>query len=319
MNHEPSINTAMQSLNSLNSTSKPDYGSTAATLLCDDENLGFGDIHSIDGEEQNENREEENHEEDRIALKLFWLCGFVMLILISTKSTYEGAPIGVRQLGKPNKLCDCINDDVSPCKSLMLLRHAKSSWKNSYFVDDINRHLSTKGIAVAHEVGKDLHHMNLKLPELVLSSPSTRTEETLNIVLGEWILGSLSHDHKNAKEINVKNLSRQHTNKKLETKLKEKKVEVQYLDVLYTSADEGYMPHLTSMIEHGGSPNRVLIVGHNPAIEKLLNGVTSTAQQQFAAGQLYDICFPGLSTWNDLNQAGLQKSGVTSLVLPHKS
>jgi phosphohistidine phosphatase SixA len=303
---------------SLNSTSKSGYGSTS------DDHLGCdrGNIHSINRERKNEKHE------DRYAVKLFWLFGglvmVMLLISISTNGTkIEGtelSSIGVLQLGKQNTPCDCINDDVSPCKSLMLLRHAKSSWKNSYFVDDINRRLSTKGIAVAHEVGKDLHHMNLKLPELVLSSPSIRTEETLNIVLGEWTLGSLSHDHKNAKKINIKNLSRQH-NKKLNMKLKEMNVGVQYLDALYALSDEGYLPHLATMIDrsaHGGSPNRVLIVGHNPAMEKLLNEVTPTAQQQFSAGGFFDICFPGLSAWNDLNQAGHQKSAVTSLVLPRE-
>lgn len=90
--------------------------------------------------------------------------------------------VDILRLEHQSSACGCLNDEGAlHCKSLLLLRHAKSSWKNSFFVDDINRHLSSEGIMVAHGVGRSLHHMNLKLPDLILSSPSIRTEETLNI------------------------------------------------------------------------------------------------------------------------------------------
>lgn len=308
---------------SSNSTAEPDYGTLSTPGTYDDAlSCGYDRGGGFDNSWQ-------ARLENRCAKKIFRLCcGLMMFMLIVAKaciptnsiSTLSEAPLAI--VSSVNVLaeyqsasCDCIHDENAPCKSLMLLRHAKSSWKNSYFVDDIDRHLSTEGIAVAHNVGKSLHRMSVKLPDLILSSPSIRTEETLNIVLGEWILGADAHDHQKAKKLNVKVLSRQQ-HKKLNKKLKEKRIGVQYVDALYTLADSGYLPHLASMIDHSSpdnEPNRILIVGHNPAMEKILNEITS-AQQHFAPGHLHDICFPGLKVWNDLE---LQKAGgVPSLVFP---
>ena len=270
----------------------------------------------------------DDHSDD-FSLKYVFLFGSLMVLtLIASKLTNPvigdgetsgiASAIEVLQLESRNP-CDCVNDEESPCKSLVLLRHAKSSWKNSFFVDDINRHLSSKGVEVAHEIGHSLHNINLKLPDLILSSPSIRTEETLNIVLGEWILGAAFHDHRASKKLSLKMIS-QGKHKRLNAKLKEKNVGIEYVDALYTLSDNGYLQHFTTLMSNdnhiNSNQNRVLIVGHNPAMEKMLNELSPLSRHHFFPGQLYDICFPGLGSWAELEKASEEKRlGIVSLTL----
>jgi phosphohistidine phosphatase SixA len=99
--------------------------------------------------------------------------------------------------------------------------------------------------------------------------------------------------------------------------LSKKDIDVLYVDELYTLADDNYLQHLKAMLNHN-EPERVMIVGHNPAMELLLNEVTPATKQTFLPGQFYEICFPGLGSWSDLEQAVKeQRLGAVSFVLPH--
>ena len=66
-------------------------------------------------------------------------------------------------------------------RTLYLLRHAKSSWKDDS-LRDFDRPLKGRGREAAEEVGKHLVTEKLQHP-LVLCSPAVRTRETLEIVL----------------------------------------------------------------------------------------------------------------------------------------
>ena len=63
----------------------------------------------------------------------------------------------------------------APAKRLLLMRHAKSSWK--YPVSDHRRPLNERGERSAEAVGRELHEAGL-WPSLVLSSDSKRTKQT---------------------------------------------------------------------------------------------------------------------------------------------
>lgn len=65
-------------------------------------------------------------------------------------------------------------------KTLFLLRHAKSSWKDQS-LPDFERPLNRRGKDAAERMGRYLKH-ELIVPELVLSSPATRARETLERV-----------------------------------------------------------------------------------------------------------------------------------------
>ena len=62
-------------------------------------------------------------------------------------------------------------------KTIYFLRHAKSSW-DDYELKDFDRPLSTRGIQDADLMGNYFRSKKIKL-DLVISSPSKRTTETL--------------------------------------------------------------------------------------------------------------------------------------------
>jgi phosphohistidine phosphatase len=66
-------------------------------------------------------------------------------------------------------------------RTLYLLRHAKSSWKDAS-LRDFDRPLKERGREAAEVVGKRLANEKLKHP-LVICSPAARTRETAEIVL----------------------------------------------------------------------------------------------------------------------------------------
>ena len=65
-------------------------------------------------------------------------------------------------------------------KHLYLLRHAKSSWDDASLADH-DRPLSQRGRGAARKVAGYVQETGIR-PELVLSSPSRRTRETLELV-----------------------------------------------------------------------------------------------------------------------------------------
>ena len=66
-------------------------------------------------------------------------------------------------------------------KSLFLLRHAKSSWDNPQH-SDFERPLSKRGISDAILLPKYIQKHSISF-DLILSSPSERTQSTLDLVL----------------------------------------------------------------------------------------------------------------------------------------
>jgi phosphohistidine phosphatase len=68
-------------------------------------------------------------------------------------------------------------------KSLTLVRHAKSSWKNVHLLD-IDRPLNKRGQRDAPVMGKRLAERESR-PDLVISSPATRALATAEVVAEE--------------------------------------------------------------------------------------------------------------------------------------
>lgn len=63
-------------------------------------------------------------------------------------------------------------------KELLLLRHAKSDWKDPA-LEDMERPISDKGKKAACKIAQWIQEHEL-IPELVLVSPAKRTQQTLN-------------------------------------------------------------------------------------------------------------------------------------------
>lgn len=116
-------------------------------------------------------------------------------------------------------------------KTLLLMRHGKSSWKDKS-LPDIKRPLKKRGEADSEEMGHILKHKKL-LPDVILTSPAKRARTTAEIA---------------AKEAGISK-------------------RVQVVDALYLAEVKDIFDVL-----HGleGNPDRVMVVGHNPGLESVL-------------------------------------------------
>ena len=119
-------------------------------------------------------------------------------------------------------------------KSLLVMRHAKSSWKNPS-LDDHDRPLKRRGRRAAPRIGRLLVEQNLA-PDRVLCSTALRALETARMV-------SDACGYRG---------------------------QVLSLRELYLAVPDAYVDALR---EHGGDCGRVLLVGHNPGLEQLVEGL----------------------------------------------
>jgi phosphohistidine phosphatase len=69
-------------------------------------------------------------------------------------------------------------------RTLLLLRHAKSSWSDPALAD-IDRPLAPRGRKAAPRIGRELAARGW-LPDFVLVSPAARTHETWDLVAAGW-------------------------------------------------------------------------------------------------------------------------------------
>lgn len=115
--------------------------------------------------------------------------------------------------------------------TLMLLRHAKSSWDDP-FVDDFDRPLAKRGAKAAPVMGAALAQMQLR-PDLIVCSGAVRARQTLALVLE--VLGSPTP-------------------------------EVIFDDSIYLAPPEKLLARIRAVKK---SPNHLMLVGHNPGIEEL--------------------------------------------------
>ncbi len=152
-------------------------------------------------------------------------------------------------------------------KTLLLLRHAKSSWDNDSLADH-ERPLAPRGRRAATVMASYLIDQG-HLPDLVLCSTSVRTRQTWAGVEDE--LGTT--------------------------------VAVEFLEDLYL-ADPGRMLRL--LRHHGGEAETVLMIGHNPGTHELAlalsdagdTGRVERMYRKFPTAALAVIQFD-IETWMD--------------------
>jgi len=115
---------------------------------------------------------------------------------------------------------------------LVLMRHAKSDWFSGEG-DDFSRPLSDRGIRDARQMGRWLVE-GAYLPASILSSPSRRTRQTLEL-MGEGAGLALE-------------------------------ARTEWRDELY----HAQLGTLRSLLRHLGARPAVMLLGHNPGLEDLL-------------------------------------------------
>jgi phosphohistidine phosphatase len=124
-------------------------------------------------------------------------------------------------------------------KTLLLLRHAKSSWKDPN-ARDFDRPLNQRGLKAAPAVGRLIRKRKLQL-DLVLSSPAERARQTTQLVLEAASL----------------------------------KTELRYDERIY-EASSARLFEIVSQIDD--EADLVMLVGHNPGLEDLLAALAGEAR-----------------------------------------
>jgi phosphohistidine phosphatase len=145
-------------------------------------------------------------------------------------------------------------------KTLLILRHAKSSWKHSE-LPDFDRPLNKRGKRDAPRMGELLRQADL-VPELILSSSAQRARQTTQAVVDTSGYPG----------------------------------EVRWLDSLYAAPPESYLEALRGLDD---DLQRVMVVGHNPGLEELLEELTGAAESLPTAA-LAQVLLP-IQSWSQLD------------------
>jgi phosphohistidine phosphatase len=126
-------------------------------------------------------------------------------------------------------------------KTLYVLRHAKSSWKESN-ISDFERPLNDRGLRTAPFIGRLMQDRGI-IPELVISSPARRAAETSKLAIEAAGIGT----------------------------------EIGYDERIYEASPQT-LRQVTAEVDE--SVDSVMLVGHNPGIEgfiRMLTGETVAA------------------------------------------
>lgn len=152
--------------------------------------------------------------------------------------------------------------ETATSKTLLVLRHGKSSWKD-LSLDDHDRPLKKRGKRDAERVGAFLREQDL-IPDLILTSSAKRARGTAKRVCK-------GGDFKGA-------------------------VPVERVRRLYHAEPETIVEVLQGI---DSIHNRVMIIGHNPGLEDLLELLRGEWSRMPTAA-LAEIRLP-LARWRDLN------------------
>lgn len=120
-------------------------------------------------------------------------------------------------------------------KTLLILRHAKSSWDNANLADHA-RPLNDRGKTDAPRMGRLLQTEDL-IPDLIIASSAERALKTAELV-------ALNCDYEN---------------------------DIKVTRRLYLAGPEDYLEVLQQVDNRYG---RVMVVGHNPGMEELVEDLT---------------------------------------------
>ena len=157
-------------------------------------------------------------------------------------------------------------------RTVLLLRHAKSSW-DTLSLPDYDRPLAKRGQKAAPLIGAAIARLDLT-PDLILCSGAARTRETLALALPA--LGT-------------------------------PEPEVIYDDAIYMAPPAALMTLLRKLPTGSNAPKTVMVVGHNPGLEELsellVGGGDADAQElmaeKFPTGALAVFTFDA-PQWADI-------------------
>ena len=137
-------------------------------------------------------------------------------------------------------------------KTLLILRHAKSSWANAD-LSDHDRPLKARGRRDAPRIGRLLREERL-VPDLIITSTARRARATAHLA---------------AEAAGYEG-------------------EIEETDAFYHAAPGAYLARLRRLPD---AVERVLVVGHNPGMEELVALLTGRAER-FPTAALADVRLP---------------------------
>jgi len=161
-------------------------------------------------------------------------------------------------------------------KTLILVRHAKSSWKDTS-LNDIQRPLNKRGKKDAPKMGKYMAEHNIQ-PEVIFSSPGLRALTTARLI-------SVRIGIKPSDIIVNKNI--------------------------YTFNSEDLLNAIKSL---KNKFDRVMIVGHNPAITELVNYLCGSKIDNVPTCGVAVLRFP-VNSWKKVSK---NKAKLESFDYPKK-
>jgi phosphohistidine phosphatase len=147
-------------------------------------------------------------------------------------------------------------------KTLLILRHAKSSWKDPSLADH-DRPLKKRGRRDAPRMGQLIQEEGL-VPDLILSSTARRARDT-----AEAVADNCSYDG-----------------------------ELIMTRDLYHSGPEDYLYVLQNL--EGDDHDRVMVVGHNPGLEDFLELLTDE-YERLPTAAMAQVELP-IESWRDIDQ-----------------
>ena len=162
-------------------------------------------------------------------------------------------------------------------KNLFLLRHAKSSWDNAA-LGDFDRPLSKRGISNAIQLSEYIQKHSISF-DLVLASPSERTQSTLDLALSSF----------------------------------DPIPTIIFKESIYHASASS----LTQLItEQDDEINNLLIIGHNPGLHILIETLTNESIVKFPTCAFAKIT--NFNHWKDIDTGILNlESLITPKDLKH--
>lgn len=146
-------------------------------------------------------------------------------------------------------------------KTLLLIRHAKSSWKNSD-LSDYQRPLNKRGLRDAPYMGKRIAHWGCQ-PEQIISSPSLRALTTA---------------------------------KPIATELNYNPINIIENEKIYGAGDQELVQIIQSFDDQF---ENIMLVTHNPGITNLANGLTNENILNIPTCGALQISFE-IDNWRDI-------------------
>ncbi|HYW03545.1 MAG TPA: histidine phosphatase family protein [Gammaproteobacteria bacterium] len=151
-------------------------------------------------------------------------------------------------------------------RTLLLLRHAQAGRSHARVRDDFDRILTADGQAQARAIGARLREAGL-VPDAIVSSPAERARETATLACHELDLP---------------------------------RTRIEYDKRLYEDNSVDVMPVVEECPEQAET---VLVVGHNPGLERLVHGLArDSANVSLGTASVARLRFEG--GWTDLRPGG---------------